>query len=449
MKKAKISVTPDQMSVTLRAVGMETSGAASLNEVREELSKIGVVFGIDLSAVEAWLVSDANEDLVIAKGNYAKNGRDGFVKFLVDVSAKPQFVPDTPDGSKGVDYRKAMRVSLVEPDQKIAEIALPTQGDMGTNVMGGTMASLPGNAVRVNMGDGVEQRGNDIYAKTAGTPNFRDSVVSVRKIYEVAGNVSFETGNINFPGTVVIKGDVIDDFEINAQEHVIVQGLVSAGKITAGGYIQCLGGIFGKGKAELRAGGFIEARFCDAATLCSDADITITKDILNSKVFSLGIVKCGGSIIGGEVMALKGAEAAEIGTEMGTKTIVSIRKHYRQEKAKEMVADLLLEANAINERCKRWIQLPQLTPDDLELLDKDIKQIGNIIQKKKSMDLQIDKFERMLGEQKGATIRAHKMLWADVVLGAPYCKYAPVEKTSGPVHATEDVSHGSMQIHKG
>lgn len=447
-KRGKIFVAPDQMSAVLRAVVGEPSALSSLNEVKDELNRLGVTYGIDLDLVETWFSSEDNDELVVAKGKYSKNGRDGFVKFLVDVSAKPQFVPAEDGKEKNIDYRSAMRVSLVQADQKMAEIVAPTAGDPGTNIMGGIMAAAPGNATRIGVGDNVEQVGNDIIAKSAGTPNYRENVLSVRKMYEV-GNVSFETGNINFPGTVVIKGDVLDDFEIQAQEHVIIQGLVNAARITAGGYIQCLGGIFGKGKAELRANGFIEARFCDSASLCSDGDITITKDLLHCKTQCLGQVKCGGAVIGGEVLALKGVEAADIGSEMGSKTIVGIRKHYRQEKAKEMVGDLLAEANEILEYYKRWTQLPQMEPADLEALERSIKSLAGIIQKKKTLDLQIDKFERLVGETKNAVIRVHKNLWADVVLSAPYCKYSPLESTSGPLSVIEDVAHGSMAVHRG
>jgi len=428
---------------------METNECSSSAEVLEVLKRQNVIFGVDISEVDTWLSSDNSDDLVVARGSYPKNGKDGYIKLLVDVSAKPQFMPEPAAGGKGIDYRSAMRVALVQADEKIAEVVLPTTGEKGSNVLGGIMAALPGNSVRFAVGDGVEQKGNDLVAKVAGTPNSRDNVISVRKMYEIQGDVSFETGNINFPGTVIIKGDVLDDFEITAQEHVIVQGAINGAKITAGGYIQCLGGVFGKKKAELRANAFIEARFCDSATLACDGDITITKDLLHCRTQCLGTLKCGGSIIGGEAMALKGIEAAEIGSDMGARTIVSIRKHYRQEKAKELISELLTEANQIYDHYKRLIQIPQLETDDIQGLEKDIKAVAGIIQKKKSLDTQIDRFEKILGEQKAAAIRVLKVLWSDVVLTAPYCKFAPLEKTAGPLSAREDVAHGSMVIQHG
>jgi len=438
------------MSAVLRPVPSDSAGSlSSLADVGEELKKQGIVFGIDLAMVESWFASEITEELLIAKGTYAKNGRDAYLKFLVDVSAKPQFIPEAKEAGKSIDYRNAMRVSLVTLDQKMAELIPATSGEPGTNVLGGSLACAPGNPLRVGLGDGVEQKGNDFIAKYAGTPSYRENVMSVRKMFEVGGDLSFQTGNINFPGTVVIKGDVLDGFEINAQEHVIIQGVCNAAKITAGGYIQCLGGVFGKGKGELRANGFIEARFVESALLCSDSDITISKDLLHSKTFCLGFLKCVGSIIGGEAMAMKGVDAAELGTEMGTKTVVAIRKHYRQEKAKEMLSDLLAEANEAFDRYKRWIQIPQLNETDMDLLEKDIRIVSGLVQKKKNLDMQIDKFERMVGEQKGASIKVHKKMWHDVVLAAPYCKFSPLTKTDGPLTATEDVSHGSMLVQHG
>lgn len=442
-------VTPDQMTAVMRpALLTDPDGVGTLEEANATLTKLGVVFGMDLSGADAWFNSTGNDELIVAKGRYSKNGRDGYVKFLVDVTSKPQFVPEPSDGSKTVDYRNAMRVSLVEANQKLAEIVPPTQGENGTSVKGSTMAPAPGNPTRVGIGEGVEQRGNEIYAKVAGAPSYREGLVSVRKIYEINGDVSYSTGNINFPGTVIIKGDVLDDFEVNAQENIIIQGLVNASKITAGGYIQCLGGIFGKSKAEVRANGFVEARFADSCTISSDADITVSKDILHCKVYSLGLVKCAGSILGGEVMGMKGVECSEVGSDSGSKTIVSIRKHYRQEKAKELIGALLDESNGILENYRRWSVMQKLTQDDAEALDKAIKQMAAIIQKKKTLDMQIDKFEKLVAECAGAQIRIAKVLWADAILAAPYCKYSSVEKATGPLFVTEDISHGTMLVQR-
>ncbi|NLB64486.1 MAG: DUF342 domain-containing protein, partial [Fibrobacter sp.] len=295
VRNAKLYVAPDEMSAYLSRIEMATAACQSAADVQAELEKQKIIFGVDLDGVEEWLESDDEEDFVVARGDYAKNGRNAYVKFHVSFSAKPEFVPDSEEGGGTVDFKTAMRVPIVEKGDLLAEYIPPTKGEPGTNIFGGTIAASAGDPINVNVGDGVEQDVHKYISKSSGTPSYKDSVISVKTIFEV-DEVSYASGNINFPGTVIVRGDVLEGFEVKANEHVIIQGVVNAAKVSAGGYIQCLGGVLGKGKTELSAGEFIEVRHADSAALLADGDITVTKDMLHCKAYSLGSINCGGVI---------------------------------------------------------------------------------------------------------------------------------------------------------
>jgi len=447
MKIAIVDITPDQMLAVLRVAPAGVAGLETLEAIKAELSRRSVVYGMDLTLVEAWLHSDSIEDFPVAKGKPPKHGKNGELKFLVDVSAQAKFIPDSAQGAT-IDFRNAMRVAFIEAGQPIAEVIAPTQGENGFTVCGGKLPAEAGEPVRFSLGDGVEQQNSVLIATQSGTPSFRDSLLLVRKSLEITGDVSFKTGNIDFSGTVIIHGDVLDDFEVKAAEHIVVEGIINGAKLSAGGYIQCLGGILGKNKADLKAGGFIEARFVDSASLCSDLDIVITKDILHSKAVCLGTVKCAGSIIGGEIMALRQVEAGDIGSSVGTKTIIGIHKHYRQEMAKEQVAKILLSANAVFEKFKRWNQIAQLSPEDIAQLEADQKQMAANLLKKNNLDGNIERLEKVRLECKGSSIKIAQNLWPDAILVAPYCKLNVLEHSSGSIYAMEDISKGTLQVRR-
>ena len=66
--------------------------------------------------------------------------------------------------------------------------------------------------------------------------------ISVLNVYHVPGNVGYATGNIDFAGSVVIRGDIENGFVVKAEGDVTVGGNVEGGSIYADGNITIRGG---------------------------------------------------------------------------------------------------------------------------------------------------------------------------------------------------------------
>ena len=84
--------------------------------------------------------------------------------------------------------------------------------------------------------------------------------VFVSDVYEVE-NVDLSTGNIDFEGSVQVKGNVSSNFVIRAGGNVIISGVVEGAYIEAGGNIIIARGMNGMTKGILKAGGNIVAKF--------------------------------------------------------------------------------------------------------------------------------------------------------------------------------------------
>lgn len=449
IKRFKIAISKDRMHVSLYPlIGVTDGGLTTFDEILDACRRENIQRPLDQEAIEAQLHAEYPVETVIAKGVRPHDGRDGSVAFVVDVSAKPQFIAEPADG-QAIDYRNATQVTLVGPGDVLAEITPPTPGEQGCDVHGRVLEPQPGVPARIHLGEGVEEKDGKCVATVAGTPSYFDEELLIRRNYILQGDVDFSTGNINFPGTVIIHGNVLEGFEVSSEENVIVNGLITGAKVKAKGYVKCAGGIQGKGKTEITAGSFVAAMYVESATVVAETDVMVTKDVLHSRISCLGTLKLGGSLIGGETTAFKGIECSYLGSEMGVKTMVNIRKHYRQEKAKELAESVLVEANGILERAKQWSNLNTLEGAPAEKLLQDQKTLQGLIQKRQMFDTRVAQFDKLVQDNKTASVKIWGSLYPDVSVASPFSKYISTSPIPGPITVLENNSAGTMAVIRG
>ena len=97
-----------------------------------------------------------------------------------------------------------------------------------------------------------------------------NNAINVLPIHEIKGDVDFKTGNINFPGNLVIHGNVSNGFTVTAEGEIVIIGDVDASDITAGGKLSIRGAVQGMDKVTLTSGGDFTAK-------------TINRAIINAK----------------------------------------------------------------------------------------------------------------------------------------------------------------------
>jgi uncharacterized protein (DUF342 family) len=447
----KIAITRDLMEVKMYPLtGIKEGGLTTLEEVLDACRKENIKVEIDEKAVEKQFLEVTPIEVVIGRGNKPKEGKDGYIEFKFDMSAKPQFIADPKDERKTIDYKASMQVTLVKEGDVLATVVPPSDGEPGEDVRGQPILSKAGTKARYFLGEGVEEKDGQIIVTAAGTPSVQDDVISVRRSYVLTGDVDLSSGNINFPGTVIIHGSVTDGFEVLAEENIVVNGLISGAKIRAKGYVKCAGGIQGKDRTEITAGSFVAATFVNATTIVAEGDVVITKDVLHSTISCLGELRLGGSLIGGVTTAFKGVDCGgTLGSETGIKTVVNIRTHYRQEKAKELANSVLTEANAIFERYRAWLKLESLSEADIKKLMEDIASLPILMQKRQTFDNSVAKFDQMVFENKAAKAKVLGFLEADVIVSSPYSRYTATVPVKGPLAVTENNEYQKMAIMKG
>jgi len=438
----KIAISNDQMEVIMYPLtGVTDSGLTTLKEVLDACKKENIKVEISEKLVEEQLSASNPVEIVIAKGIKPEDGKDGYIEFKIDMSAKPQFIPKD---DHAVDYKNAMQITLVNAGDILADVIPPTEGEDGMDVRGSTIKANTGSKARYFLSEGVEEKDSHIVATASGTPSVQDDVIMVHRHYVLQGDVDLSTGNINFPGTVVIQGNVTNGFEVISEENVVVNGLISGAKIRAKGYVKCAGGI--QGKAEVIAGSFVAATFISAATIVAEGDIVITKDILHSNVSCLGELRLGGSIIGGVTTVFKGVECRELGSESGVKTVVNIRTHYRQERARALANSVIADVNTIFEKYAIWSKVKSLNEAEEKEFLQDISKLQDLITKRQMYDSRVTKYDAMVFGNKTAKVKLLGILEADVLIASPFSKYTSTAPIKGPLTISENNSSAKMAV---
>lgn len=178
----------------------------------------------------------------VAIGNEPVHGVDGYVVMAMDLDEDRKPL-EKEDGK--VDYKDLVRLNNVFKGQLICQAVPPVPGQKGRAVTGDEIPCRPGKDARFKIGKNVllDQTETAMYAAIDGLVTLTDKgKINVFPVYEVNGDVDYSTGNIDFVGTVVIRGNVLTGFSVKSAGDIRVVGGVEGAELTAGGSVEITGG---------------------------------------------------------------------------------------------------------------------------------------------------------------------------------------------------------------
>lgn len=321
----RVDISEDQTEayVTL-AAGYGTSITEA--EIRKGLESKGVVYGINEDAIRQLAVNQSTERTIVAKGKLPEPGTDAQVKILFTEEEKstPKVLED---GS--VDFRDVCAICNVEPGDNLVERIPAVEGSPGISVKGKEIHPRKPKDVVLTLGKNVklEDDGQIIVSTAAGRPVFRGKKISVDPVYVVPGDVNYSTGNIEFVGSVIVRGWVRDGFSVKAEGDIEVQQGVDGAYLTAGGNITVRYGIQGGDKGKITAKGNVRAAYISNALVFAGGDVVVRESIMHSKIYADKRVLTEGGhglIVGGLVRAGELISAKVIGNNLAQTTIVEV-----------------------------------------------------------------------------------------------------------------------------
>ena len=405
--KMNIEISNDEMKVFLTLIPPRRNGRiVEFDDIMAELQKRNVVFGIKEDVIKDAVENDKfNQAIVIAEGRPPQNGEDAKIdyKFRIEKDIKL-----TEDEKGRVDFRELDLIENVVIGQVLAVKIPATKGVPGMTVFGKELPAKDGKDIPLIPGKNVKlsEDGMQLIAEINGQVVYAKDRVNVEPVYEVKGDVSVETGNIVFLGTVIVRGNVEDGFSVKAAGNIDVRGSVGKATLEAEGDIIIKQGLLGKDEAEVRAGNDVIAKFLERAKLVeAGRDVIVAEGIMHSYVDAGKRVICNGKraiIVGGRVRAGEEVNAKTIGSPSFTETIIETGM---DPKSRQQLIDLQEELRVSKEKVRELSMNittlqnqkraagGKLSPEKEELL-------LNMLQEKESLTIRITEVEEQINEIK-------------------------------------------------
>jgi uncharacterized protein (DUF342 family) len=336
-----LEVTPDRLQANLVITAAFGGNNPSEKLILTYLKKQGIKSGIKLKNIQEYcsntgaFTPGAQTSIVVAKGAPAKSGIPCEFKWTVtpfqDRNLKPV---EREDGT--TDMYDLGEIETVSPGDVVMVRIPARKNDDGVNVYGEPIMSIAPPNIAFETAEGVEvsdENPNQLIATRSGVPMRARSVIRVDDIL-VLDSVDLTTGHIEFDGTVMIKGPVRDGLKVNVSGDIHVRDLVESATLKAGGNIVIKQGILGRkveteGSVNLEdayssiveAGGDIEARYIQYASVNVGGKIVVKDQLLNSFVKDCDELIVGGptkrkaKLVGGYYNIRKSVSVGILGSE--------------------------------------------------------------------------------------------------------------------------------------
>lgn len=412
----------------LTPVKTETGGYAfpSLSEIEVFLKEKGVQAPMDAAAVQACferLTHGLTAEVIAARGKPSLPGKDGTMEFLIDLETG--FVP--PSAEAGAVDLRASLIHTVAPGQPLALLHPPTAGLPGLDVFGQLVASQPGKALQPRLGANTARAEHDpnlIVANTLGHARLRDGVIEVDEFYLLKGDVDYASGNIAFPKSVQVNGDVKAGFAVEAGGDLEIEGLVEDCSVKAQGKVLVKGGFTGQGKGVVQARGEICLGYVRNQTVRGEESIRVYREAVNSRLQSRGSITVSGLLAGGKAQARTAIDCQVAGTETGTPTHLEAGHDYI---TSEEMAELRGQMEKMGKYARkledslRHIQDMErlnrgLDPWTIELVFEMETMRSKVEAKIKALRDRYGVLDRQLGNSGSATITVHRKAYPGVVV---------------------------------
>ncbi len=446
-------------AMTARLTLWPAKGGKKLNQavIMAALRADGVLHGINEATIAQALAEEHAEELLVAQGELAQNGEAGRWQVLYDESP----VIQTNDQKVKLKLRDLAHLIVVKKGEPLLRRFPPVNGKFGMNVKGQVLRSKawPELDFAAEL-DGVERAADDpnlLIASQAGQPSLVVGGLIVNPVLHLP-SVNLNTGNIDFDGTVHIDGDVIAGMKIKVRGDVIVNGMIEAAQIEAGGNVAVKGGVVGfaeKNKlnkalsintARIRCAGSLQALFAEYAHIEADQTILISQSVRQSELLSRQKIAVGvagksvGSIVGGKTQAGQCIAVASLGNSAGVYTLAQVGYDPMLEAAieekKQALVHALHEVDQLQKLLSYFKQNPQKAVP--ATLNKTEHTRLNLFEKVAGLQHEIAELEAQQAELSQAKISVTQRLYEGVELKITRCSWKIKAEQAGACYGVAE-----------
>lgn len=322
-----VTVAEDKMTAYARFYPPFKDGTIKNEaDIISDLKLYGVKFGTNKEEIAAFIANrEYCKTYVVANGMPITEGKDAVIhyNFKTDLTGRPA---QNEDGS--VDYHNLDNICRVSAGDVLATMEPAVNGRAGMNVLGEILKARDVKRLKLQHGNNitVSEDGLTMTSEIDGLVNLVEDKVFVSNILEV-NDVDASTGDINFNGGVLVRGDVKTGYKVIANGDIEVKGAVENAYVeSTAGQVIVARGINGMAQGTLKASGNILCKYIQNAKVFAggyvESDCIINSEVVASTRVCVQGKK--GFITGGVVRAGTEIEVKTLGSEMGSDTTVEV-----------------------------------------------------------------------------------------------------------------------------
>lgn len=317
-----VDIAMDEMQATITATAPAIGGAEiSAATIVKALETQGIVAGISQEKIDEFVDKPIyGIPCVVAEAIRPVDGKDAYISYNFETDRSKLKMQESETGQ--VNFKELNLIQNVVQGQALAQKIPAERGKGGKTIFGRYLEAKNGKDINMPLGKNVEvdKDGCTIIASTNGQVLLIGDKINVEPVMEIDGDVSIKTGNITFLGTVIVKGNVDDGFDIKASGNIEVYGTVGLCSLIAEGNIIVSLGIMGRDKGVIQAGKSVWAKFIQNTTVTAEEYVIVKDGIVNSNVTARKRILLQGkraSIIGGHLFATEEISAKTVGSSGG------------------------------------------------------------------------------------------------------------------------------------
>ena len=389
---AEISVSDDEMQASAYffppSQGMMP---LKIDDLAEILRNHDIVKGVDWEAISDAVYKCNTElepviDVVIARGLSAVDEIPEHLEILETLRRKTETIAQR---SERVDFKQVTPFLLVRKGNVLADIVPKRQGKEGYTVTGKALPFRNVKIKKLSPGKNTILRENTVVSGCDGRFKYTAQGFWVTEVLEILNDVDYGTGNIDFPGDVIIRGEILDGFKVKAGGALYCSKTMDASDVECAKEVIVQQGIIGKKQGMLKTEGRVQAKFIENCYVQAKGPITIHVGIINSSIHTLDRVELGfrGMITGGKIYAQNGVTAAQLGSKSWTRTEIYCGIDYSVEQKLEWIRDrniqLAEKLNSVRDEIKRNAEnktLVELRDKLQDAIRKMNEAAGNLVQ---------------------------------------------------------------------
>jgi hypothetical protein len=403
----EVKVSPDRLFAFL-VLSKKLPDFYAVSNLRDYLGSKSIVFGVldDASLTEVIRSEgDPGKPMKVAQGIPPEMPQAAEIQFLIEPGLKTDLSGDL-SGESVIDLKDRGMIPQVRKGDVLAKKVPYIPGIEGVDVHGQEIPIPSAKDVTLLTGSGVELSHDklEVVAKVDGRPQISAfGRISVLPELVIRGDVSFETGNIDFAGSIIVGGVVQDGFKVRGGS--LIASEIGKAEIEMDGDVVVLGGILG---ARVRSQASVKSMHIHASRIEAMGDVIAEKGIVDSRISTSS--KCiarRGTVLSSSIVARQGIEAMNVGSDRSKPCTFGIGFDPLTEKQAEALKEMLVVEREEVEKEKARIEelKPQL--EEVEIRIGGLAQEQDLaLRQQRSHQARIDEAEKAGNSGEATALRA-------------------------------------------